>query len=105
VRAETTKPRRERVVPYSVATGVLLHAYLGERQALSRARGLLFLSLSDRNRAAPITLWRWSKAVPGMALRAGVPRFSTLTAGHLCRTDLARAGWELHTRATFRRSP
>jgi integrase len=56
IRAETTKSRRERVVPYSAATGVLLHAYLGERQALSRRPGLLFLSFSDRNRAAPITL-------------------------------------------------
>jgi site-specific recombinase XerD len=101
IRAETTKSRRERVVPYSAATGVLLHAYLGERQALSRSRGLLFLSLSDRNRAAPITLWSWSKVVRGIALRAGVPRFSTHTLRHLCLTDLARAGWELHTIATF----
>jgi integrase/recombinase XerD len=101
IRAETTKSRRERVVPYSAATGVLLQAYLGERQALSRSRGLLFLSLSDRNRAAPITLWSWSKVVRGIALRAGVPRFSTHTLRHLCLTDLARAGWELHTIATF----
>lgn len=101
VRAETTKSRRERVVPYSAATGVLLHAYLAERQALSRARGLLFLSLSDRNRAAPITLWSWSKVVRSIASRAGVPRFSTHTLRHLCLTDLARAGWELHTIATF----
>jgi len=101
IRAETTKSRRERVVPYSAATGVLLHAYLGERQVLSRARGLLFLSLSDRNRAAPITLWSWSKVVRRIALRAGVLRFSTHTLRHLCLTDLARAGWELHTIATF----
>jgi site-specific recombinase XerD len=101
IRAETTKSRRERVVPYSATTGALLQAYLGERQALSRARGLLFLSLSDRNRAAPITLWSWSKVVRGIALRAGVPRFSTHTLRHLCLTDLARAGWELHTIATF----
>ena len=31
VRAETTKTRRERVVPYSAATGVLLSAYLAHR--------------------------------------------------------------------------
>jgi site-specific recombinase XerD len=101
VRAETTKSRRERVVPYSATTGVLLQVYLGERLVLSRARGLLFLSLSDRNRAAPITLWSWSKVVRRIALRAGVPRFSTHTLRHLCLTDLARAGWELHTIATF----
>lgn len=101
VRAETTKTRRERVVPYSAATGALLAAYLQERRALSVARGPLFLSLSDRNRAAPITLWTWSKVVRALALRADVPRFSTHTLRHLCLTDLARAGWELHAIATF----
>src|SRR5262249_54043102 len=35
--AETTKSRRERVIPYSATTGVLLQAYLAERRALSRA--------------------------------------------------------------------
>src|SRR5438105_2349766 len=49
IRAETTKGRRERVVPYSAATGALLRAYLGERRALSPARGPLFLSMSRRN--------------------------------------------------------
>jgi integrase/recombinase XerD len=101
IRAETTKSRRERVVPYSATAGELLQAYLGERRTLSRARGLLFLSLSDRNRAAPITLWSWSKIVRRIAVRADVPRFSTHTLRHLCLTDLARAGWELHAIATF----
>jgi integrase len=101
VRAETTKNRLGRVVPYSAATGVLLQAYLRERRGLSTARGPLFLSLSDRNRAAPITLWTWSKVVRALALRAGVPRFSTHTLRHLCLTDLARAGWELHAIATL----
>jgi integrase/recombinase XerD len=101
IRAETTKSRRERVIPYSATTGVLLQAYLLERRALSRARGLLCLSLSDRNRAAPITLWSWSKIVRRIALKADVPRFSTHTLRHLCLTDLARAGWELHAIATF----
>jgi integrase len=30
-----------------------------------------------------------------------VPRFSTHTTRHLCLTDLARAGWEIHAIATF----
>jgi integrase/recombinase XerD len=30
-----------------------------------------------------------------------VPRFATHTLRHLCLTDLARAGWELHAIATF----
>jgi integrase/recombinase XerD len=101
VRAETTKGRRERVVPYSAPTGVLLRAYLDERRRLSVARGPLFLSVSRRNRAAPLSLWTWSKVVRGIAARAGVPGFSTHTLRHLCLTDLARAGWELHLIATF----
>lgn len=101
VRAETTKSRRERVVPYSATTGTLLQAYLMHRHTLSRARGPLFLSESRRNRAAPLTLWTWSKVVRRIALEAAVPRFSTHTLRHLCLTDLARAGWELHAIATF----
>jgi integrase len=36
-----------------------------------------------------------------IALAAAVPRFGTHTLRHLCLTDLARAGWELHAIATF----
>lgn len=46
VRAETTKTRAGRVVPYSATTGVLLRAYLIHRHRISRARGPLFLSES-----------------------------------------------------------
>ncbi len=101
IRAETTKGRRERVVAYSATTGVLLQTYLNYRQTLSRARGPLFLSESDRNRAKPISLWTWSKVVRGIAQRAEVLQFSTHTLRHLCLTDLARCGWELHAIASF----
>ena len=101
IRAETTKGRRERVVPYSAATGVLLQTYLAHRQSLSAACGPLFLSESPRNRGQPITQWTWSKVVRRIALQAEVPQFSTHTLRHLCLTDLARSGWELHTIATF----
>jgi integrase/recombinase XerD len=101
IRAETTKTRRERVVPYSACTGVLLAEYLRHRAGISRARGPLFLSESRRNHAEPLTLWTWSKVVRRVALAADVPRFSTHTMRHLCLTDLARSGWELHAIATF----
>jgi len=101
IRAETTKTRRGRAVPYSAATGALLAEYLAHRGTLSRARGPLFLSESRRNTAEPLTLWTWSKVVRRLALAADVPRFSTHTTRHLCLTDLARMGWELHTIATF----
>ena len=101
VRAETTKNRLERVVPYSAATGVLLQEYLAHRATISRARGPLFLSESRRNQAEPLSLWTWSKVVRRIAIDAGVPQFSTHTTRHLCLTDLARMGWELHAIATF----
>src|SRR5260370_31182837 len=105
VRAETTKNRHERVIPYSAATGELLRAYLQERRTMGLARGPLFLSESHRNHAAPITTWTWSKVIRSVAIRACTPRFSTHTLRHLCLTDLARAGWELHAIATFAGHP
>jgi integrase/recombinase XerD len=101
VRAETTKTRRERVVPYSAPTGVLLSGYLGHRATISRARGPLFLSESRRNHGEPLSLWTWSKVIRRVALAADLPRFSTHTTRHLCLTDLARMGWELHAIASF----
>ena len=101
VRAESTKNRLERVVPYSAATGVLLSGYLTHRATISWARGPLFLSESRRNHAQPLTLWTWSKVVRRIALAADVPRFATHSTRHLCLTDLARMGWELHAIATF----
>ncbi len=101
IRAETTKGRRERVVAYSASTGILLQHYLAYRQTISRARGPLFLSESDRNFSRPLTIWTWSKVVKRIAARVGIPQFSTHTLRHLCLTDLARSGWELHAIATF----
>jgi integrase/recombinase XerD len=101
IRAETTKSRRERVVPYSVVSGELLRHYLAHRAGISRERGPLFLSESRRNSATPLTPWTWSKVVRRIALASGLPRFGTHTLRHLCLTDLARSGWELHAIATF----
>lgn len=102
LRAETTKGRvRERVVPYSAATGELYAAYLAERRSLTRERGPLFVSASRRNRGRPISIWTWSKVVAGIGQRAGVPRFTTHTLRHLCLTDLARSGWDIHEIARF----
>lgn len=101
IRAETTKGKRERTVVYSATTGRLLQAYLLHRRTLNCVRGPLFLSESPRNRGDPITMWTWSKVVRSIALRADVSQFSTHTLRHLCLTDLARSGWDLHTIATF----
>lgn len=101
IRAETTKGKRERIVPYSASSGELLKAYLTHRHTIAQSRGPLFLSESRRNRADPITLWTWSKVVRSIAIRAGTPQFSTHTLRHLCLTDLARAGWDLHEIARF----
>jgi site-specific recombinase XerD len=39
--------------------------------------------------------------VHSLAKRAGFAQLSTHTFRHLCLTDLARAGWELHEIASF----
>ena len=101
VRAENTKGRRDRIVPYSAASGALLAEYLDHRRTFAQKRGRLFLSESRRNHSAPISIWSWSKIVLRIARRAGVPRFTTHTLRHLCLTDLARAGWDIHEIATF----
>ena len=101
VRAETTKTRRGRVVPYSAVAGQLLAGYLAHRRSITQERGALFVSESPRNRAAAVSPWTWSKVVRSIAARAGVEAFSTHTLRHLCLTDLARSGWELHAIATF----
>jgi site-specific recombinase XerD len=101
IRAETTKGRQERIVPYSVATDQLLASYLRWRRQLSRAAGPLFLSESRRNTAQPVTIWTWSKVVRGLAARSGVVQFTTHTFRDLCLTDLARADWDIHEIARF----
>lgn len=101
VRAENTKGRRDRVVPYSATSGALLMQYLDRRRGMGQKRGRLFLSESRRNYSAPISIWSWSKITLRIARRAGVPRFTTHTLRHLCLTDLARAGWDIHEIATF----
>jgi len=83
------------------AHGCAAVAVPGHRVTLSRARGGLFLSESHRNLAEPITFVDVVEGGAANALAANVPRFSTHTTRHLCLTDLARMGWELHTIATF----
>ena len=89
VRAENTKGRRDRIVPYSAASGALLAGYLDHRRTFTQKRGPLFLSESRRNYSDPISIWSWSKIVLRVARCAGVPRFTTHTLRHLCLTDLA----------------
>lgn len=101
IRLEATKGRRERIVPYSVPTSELFGQYLGERRKLSRERGPLFLSESNRNQGKPISIWTWSKVVAGISRRCNLPRFTPHTLRHLCLTDLARANWDIHEIATF----
>jgi|SRR5215472_478137 len=101
IRLEITKNRRERVIPYSEPSGVLLGQYLGERRKLSRERGPLFLSESYRNSGRPISVWTWSKAIARIAKRCSLPQFTPHTLRHLCLTDVARTNWGIHEIATF----
>jgi site-specific recombinase XerD len=79
IRAETTKTRRERVVPYSVAPEVLLSGHLSHRATISRARGPLLLSKSRRNYGQPLTLWTRPKVIRRVPLATGLPRSWTHT--------------------------
>jgi len=101
VRAEATKNRLERIVPYSIHTSHLYQQYLSERRCLSNERGTVFLSSSRRNRGKPLSFWMWSKTVKELARESAVERFTTHTLRHLRLTDLARAGWDVHEIATF----
>jgi integrase/recombinase XerD len=101
IRAENTKTRRSRVVPYSPPTGELLAAYLKRRRDLTHDRGRLFVSESRRNKGKPISIWTWSKVVEGISDRSGVLQFTTHSTRHLCLTDLARANWDVHEIAAF----
>jgi hypothetical protein len=74
---------------------------MAHRATIWRAHGPLFLSESRRNHAQPLSLLTWSKVIRRIAIAAEAPRFSTHTTRHLCLTDLARRGWELHAIATF----
>jgi len=101
IRAEATKNRLERTVPYSIHTSGLYQQYLLERRPLGNGRGRLFLSSSRRNLGQPLSFWMWSKSVKQLAKESDVPRFTTHTLRHLRLTDLARAGWDVHEIATF----
>jgi integrase/recombinase XerD len=101
LRMEATKGRRERIVPYSVPTSELFGRYLSERRKLSRERGRLFLSESNRNQGKPISIWTWSKVIARVSREVKLPQFTPHTLRHLCLTDLARANWDIHEIATF----
>lgn len=101
VRAEITKGRFARVVPFSSMTATLLAAYLRHRRLLTLKSGALFLSESPRNRSEPLTIWTWSKVVRRLAVNSGVHRLTPHTLRHLCLTDLARSGWDIHEIAKF----
>jgi len=101
IRAEATKNRLERIVPYSIHTSCLYQKYLQERRGLGCGRGPLFLSASRRNRGRPLSYWMWSKTVKQLAKESAVDPSTTHTLRHLRLTDLARAGWDVHEIATF----
>lgn len=101
LRAEATKNGAARVVGYSALTGRLLAEYARDRKRLAPRTSALFVSESHRNRACALTTSAWSKAVAGIAARAGVPRFTPHTLRHLRLTHMARAGMGIHEIATY----
>ncbi|MFE2487260.1 tyrosine-type recombinase/integrase [Streptomyces mirabilis] len=102
LRAETTKSQRAREVAFGVTSSELFVAYLNElRGMFGRIDGPLSRSASNRNYGKPLGPSTWSKAVEGIAHRAGVARLSTHTFRHLRLTDLARADWTIDQIAQY----
>jgi len=106
IRPEIAKCGTRRVVFYADATSDLLSAYIKHRHTMMHGcRGsenhILFVSESRRNLGEPLTFEMWNKVVRAVALRAGLPYFTTHTFRHLRLTDLARCGLELHEIATY----
>ncbi len=101
IRAEITKNRNQRVVPYSTISSHLFQEYLRERRELGLRRGPLFLSTSNRNSGEPLSIWTWSKEIGTLADESDVIKLSTHTFRHLRLTDLARSGWDVHEIAKF----
>ena len=115
VRAENTKGRRDRVVPYSATSGALLMQYLDQRRAVGQKRGRLFLSESRRNYSASdlhLVLvedhtsnrtTRWSHSIHNPHASSPVPdRFSPCRLGHprdrnVCRSSLGADHTPLYT--------
>jgi site-specific recombinase XerD len=101
VRAETTKNKCGKVVPYSWTTSALICRYLNRRHTMRSTPDAVFLSESPRNRSQPITPYTWTKVVERIAKRSDLPRLTTHTMRHLRLTDLARAGLDMHEIATL----
>lgn len=101
IRAETTKTKCGRVVPYSTTTSTLLGQYLNCRRTMRLEPDALFLSESTRNHGVPITPYTWTKIAEGIAERSELPKLTTHTIRHLRLTDLARVGLDIHEIATI----
>jgi len=101
IRAEITKNKTQRVVPYSMTSSRLFQEYLCDRRALGSSRGPLFLSTSNRNFGKPLSIWSWSKEICDLADESKVNQLSTHTFRHLRLTDLARSGWDVPEIAKF----
>jgi integrase/recombinase XerD len=106
IRPEIAKCGTRRIVFYADATSDLLSAYIKHRHTMMSGYRIshnhpLFVSESRRNLCEPLTFEMWNKIVRAVALRAGLPHFTTHTFRHLRLTDLARGGLELHEIATY----
>jgi integrase/recombinase XerD len=73
LRAATTKLKRSRQVAYGEATSQLFVAYLRQRRQIAGRRGgRLLLSVSRRNRGAPLGVSSWSKIAAVLARTLGI---------------------------------
>jgi integrase/recombinase XerD len=79
IRAETTKTHQVRVVIYPESIHDIIAAYVTWRYQAGNEHSPLFPSDSSLNPGRPMLHATWSKIVKELALRVGVPQFSTYT--------------------------
>jgi integrase/recombinase XerD len=95
VRAEHSKSKKERTIPFSHETNQLLIAYQMTLPIETSDDASFFLSVSDRNCGDPIGIDAWKKVITKIRSRARLFKFHAHTLRHLGLTDLARGGMDI----------
>jgi len=107
VRAETSKGGRERRVPFSTFTELLLKRYIrADRRHILEAfggdpSGPLFVSESNRNLGAPVRMGTLNDVVEKIRARLDLPQLTPHTLRHQRCTVLKRGGVDLQDIALF----
>lgn len=101
IRAENSKSKRDRIVPYSPETGNLMRKYLNGGRRLFKDNSALFVSESSRNRGDALSVYTLSGFMKAAGRAVGLPRMTAHTLRHLRLTDMARGGADIYEIMAF----